>query len=59
MKKCISYHGIDWEVEYRWYGDAGTNVEIVSIRTDADVCDHLLESTLDGLYEELEASFKN
>ena len=58
MTKDITYQGIDWEVEYDWDDDARTNMEIVSIRTKADLYEHLLESTLDGLYEALEESFK-
>ena len=58
MTKDIRYQGIDWEVEYDWDDDARTNMEIVSIRTTADLYEHLLESTLDGLYEALEESFE-
>ena len=58
MTKDINYQGIEWEVEYDWEDDARTNMEIVSIKTKADIYDHLLESTLDGLYEELEESFE-
>ena len=58
MTRDISYQGIDWEVGYDWEDDARTNMQILSIKTKADVYDHLLESTLDGLFEALEASFK-
>jgi hypothetical protein len=58
MTKDITYQGIDWEVEYDWDDDARTNMEIVSIKTTADLYEHLLESTLDGLYDALEESFK-
>jgi hypothetical protein len=58
MTKDISYQGIDWEVEYDWDDDARTNMEIVSIRTNADLYEHLLDSTLDGLYAALEESFE-
>jgi hypothetical protein len=58
MTKDITYQGIDWEVEYDWDDDARTNMEIVSVKTTADIYDHLLESTLDGLYEALEESFE-
>jgi hypothetical protein len=58
MTKDITYQGIDWEVEYDWDDDARTNMEIVSIRTSADLYEHLLDSTLDGLYDALEESFE-
>ena len=58
MTRDITYQGIDWEVEYDWDDDARTNMEIVSIKTKADVYDHLLESTLDGLFDALEESFE-
>ena len=58
MTRDITYQGIDWEVEYDWEDDARTNMEIVSIKTTADLYEHLLASTLDGLYEALEESFK-
>ncbi|NLV87705.1 MAG: hypothetical protein GX025_10905 [Clostridiales bacterium] len=58
MTKDITYQGIDWEVEYDWDDDARTNMEIVAIRTTADLYEHLLASTLDGLYETLEESFE-
>ena len=58
MTRDITYQGIDWEVEYDWEDDARTNMQILSIKTEADIYDHLLESTLDGLLEALEASFK-
>ena len=58
MTKDISYQGIDWEVSYAWEDDARTNMQILSIKTKVDIYDHLLESTLDGVYKALEESFK-
>ena len=58
MTREIYYQGIDWEVSYDWDDDARTNMQILSIKTKADVYDHLQQSTLDGLYEALEESFK-
>ena len=58
MTRDITYQGIDWEIGYGWDDDARTNMQILSIKTKADIYDHLLESTLDGLYEALEESFK-
>jgi hypothetical protein len=61
MTKNIYYQGIDWEIEYDWEDDARTDMYITAIKvkgSDADIYDHLLESTLDGLYEELEESFQ-
>ena len=58
MTRDITYQGIDWEVSYAWEDDARTNMQILSIKTKADVYDHLQQSTLDGLYEALEESFK-
>ncbi len=58
MTKDISYQGIDWEVSYAWEDDARTNMQILSIKTKVDIYDHLLESTLDGVYKALEESFE-
>ena len=58
MTKDIYYQGIDWEISYDWEDDARTNMQILSIKTTADLYEHLLESTLDGLYEALEESFE-
>jgi hypothetical protein len=61
MTKNIYYQGIDWEIEYDWEDDARTNMSITAVKvqsSDADLYDHLLESTLDGLYEALEESFE-
>ena len=58
MTKDISYQGIDWEVSYAWEDDARTNMQILSIKTKADLYDNLLESTLDGVYKALEESFE-
>ncbi len=61
MTRDIYYQGIDWEVEYDWEDDARTGMIMTSVKvqgSDADLYDHLLESTLDGLCEELEESFK-
>lgn len=61
MTRDIYYQGIDWEVGYDWDDDARTNMSMTSVKvqgSDVDLYDHLLESTLDGLYEELEESFK-
>jgi len=61
MTKEITYKGIDWEVCYDWDDDARTDIYITSVKvpgSDVDLYDHLLDSTLDGLYEELEESFR-
>ncbi len=58
MTRDIYYQGIDWEVRYDWDDDARTNMEILSIKTKSDIYDHLQQSTIDGLYEALEESFK-
>ena len=61
MTRDITYQGIDWEVSYAWEDDARTDMYITAIKvqgSDVDIYDHLLESTLDGLYEALEESFK-
>ena len=58
MTRDITYQGIDWEVSYAWEDDARTNMQILSIKTKADLYEHLLESTLDGVYKALEESFK-
>ena len=58
MTRDISYQGIDWEIGYDWEDDARTNMQITSIKTKADIYDHLLESTLDGLFDALEESFR-
>ena len=59
MTKDISYQGINWEVGYDWEDDARTNMQILSIKTKADLYDHLQQTTIDGLLDALEASFKN
>ena len=53
MTRDIYYQGIDWEVSYAWEDDARTNMQILSIKTKADLYEHLLESTLDGVYKAL------
>ena len=61
MKADIRYQGIEWEVGYYWENDEGSSVAIETIKvqgSDVDIYDHLLESTLDGLFEALEVSFK-
>lgn len=58
MTRDIYYQGIDWEVSYDWDDDARTNMQITSIKTKADLYEHLLESTLDGLFDALEESFE-
>ena len=61
MKADIRYQGIDWEVGYDWEDDARSNMAMTTVKvsgSDVDLYDHLLESTLDGLFEALEASFK-
>lgn len=61
MTRDINYQGIDWEVGYDWEDDARTDMCMTSVKvsgSDVDIYDHLLESTLDGLFEALEASFK-
>ena len=61
MTRDIYYQGIDWEISYDWEDDARTGMSITAVKvqgSDADLYDHLLESTLDGLFEELEESFK-
>lgn len=61
MTKDISYQGIDWEVCYDWEDDARTDMYITAVKvqgSDVDIYDHLQQTTLDGLYEALEESFK-
>jgi len=61
MTRNIYYQGIDWEISYDWEDDARTGMCMTSVKvqgSDVDIYDHLLESTLDGLYEALEESFK-
>ena len=61
MKKTITYGGADWEVEYDWEDDARSNMAITTVKvfgSDFDLYDYLLWSTLDGLFEALEESFK-
>lgn len=61
MTRDINYQGVDWEVSYDWDDDARTNMCMTAVKvqgSDVDIYDHLLESTLDGLFEALEASFK-
>ena len=61
MTRDITYQGVDWEVGYDWEDDARTDMCITSVKVqwpDVDLYDYLLESTLDGLFEALEASFK-
>ena len=61
MKKTITYGGVDWEVEYDWEDDARSNMAITTVKAyglDFDLYDHLKQTTLDGLFEALEESFK-
>ena len=58
MKIDIRYQGILWEVGYDWDDDERTNMQILSIKTKADIYDHLQQLTLDGLFDALEESFK-
>lgn len=61
MTRDITYQGIDWEVSYDWEDDARTDMYITAVKvqgSDVDLYDHLLESTLDGLFDALEESFK-
>ena len=62
MTRDIYYQGIEWEISYGWEDDTRTDMYITAIKvqgSDFDIYDHLLESTLDGLLDALEASFKN
>ena len=61
MTRDINYQGIEWEVGYYWEDDARTNMAVTTVKvfgSDFDLYDYLLWSTLDGLFEALEASFK-
>jgi hypothetical protein len=61
MTKDIRYQGIDWEVGYDWEDDARTDMYITAVKVqwpDVDLYDHLQQTTLDGLFEALEESFK-
>lgn len=61
MTRDITYQGIDWEVGYDWDDDTRTDVYITAIKvegSDGDLYDHLLDSTIDGLFDALEDSFK-
>jgi hypothetical protein len=60
MTRDITYQDIDWEVGYAWDDDAHTDVYITAIKvagSDADIYDHLQQSTIDGLFDALEESF--
>lgn len=61
MTRDITYQGIDWEIGYDWDDDARSNMEMTAVKvsgSDTDLYDHLQQSTIDGLYEALEESFK-
>ena len=61
MKKTITYGGVDWEVEYDWEDDARTDMCITAAKvqgSDVDIYDHLQQTTLDGLFDALQESFK-
>ena len=61
MTRDITYQGIDWEVDYDWEDDTRADMYITAIKvagSDFDIYDHLQQSTIDGLYEALEESFK-
>ena len=61
MTRNIYYQGIDWEIGYDWEDDARTGMVIIAIKvhgSEFDIYDHLQQSTIDGLYEALEESFK-
>ena len=61
MTRDINYQGIDWEVGYDWEDDARTDMRITAVKvqgSDVDLFDHLQQTTLDGLFEALEESFK-
>jgi hypothetical protein len=61
MTRDITYRGVDWEVGYAWDDDAHTDVYITAIKvegSDFDIYDHLQQSTIDGLFDALEESFK-
>ena len=58
MTRYISYQGVDWEVCYEWEDDTATDMRILSIKTKADIYDHLQQTTIDGLYKALEESFE-
>ena len=61
MTRDITYQGVDWEVGYDWEDDARTDMYITAVKvqgSDVDIYDHLQQTTLDGLFEALEESFK-
>ena len=61
MTREIYYQGIEWEIGYGWEDDTRTDMYITAIKvqgSDVDLYDHLQQSTIDGLYEALEESFK-
>ena len=61
MTRDINYQGIDWDVGYDWDDDARTDMYITAVKvqgSDIDLYDHLQQTTLDGLFEALEESFK-
>ena len=60
MTRDITYQGIDWEVGYDWDDDTRADMYITTIKvagSDADIYDHLQQSTIDGLFDALEESF--
>ena len=61
MKKTITYGGVDWEVGYDWEDDARTDMSMTAVKvqgSDVDLYDHLKQTTLDGLFDALQESFK-
>ena len=60
MTRDITYQGIDWEVSCGWDDDTRADMYITAIKvagSDADIYDHLQQSTIDGLFDALEESF--
>ena len=61
MTRDINYQGIDWEVGYDWEDDARTDMSMTAVKvqgSDVDIYDHLQQTTLDGLFDALQESFK-
>ena len=61
MTRDINYQGIDWEVGYDCEDDSRNYMNMTAVKvqgSDVDLFDHLQQTTLDGLFEALEESFK-
>ena len=61
MTRDIYYQGIEWEIGFGWEDDTRTDMYITAVKvqgSDFDIYDHLQQTTLDGLFDALQESFK-